>query len=342
MCDDVSSDAEESATLSLTIDDAGAGERVDVFAASLTPKLSRSRIKRLIEEGLLLVDGRRVRPSYRLRTGDGLSVTLPPPAPVELIPEAVDLDVLYEDDHLVAVNKPPGMVVHPAPGHDRGTLVHALLNHCGELSSVGGFMRPGIVHRLDKDTSGVLVATKTDAAHQALAERFSSRRVEKTYLALVWGDPGDEGRSTRPIGRHPTHRHKMAAGATRGGREADTRWRVRGRLEGGVSLLQVDILTGRTHQIRVHMSDAGHPVVGDSVYGGGLGRGRGLPGPVKAALGGVDRQMLHSWRLGFDHPVSGEGLELIAVLPEDFLRVVTGLGGAVFIEEFLKKSGERS
>ncbi|MBU1741212.1 MAG: RluA family pseudouridine synthase, partial [Proteobacteria bacterium] len=222
-------------------------------------------------------------------------------------------------------DKPPGLVVHPAPGHYRGTLVHALLWHCHNLAGVGGELRPGIVHRLDRDTSGVLVATKTDEAHQGLVDQFKSRRVQKAYLALVWGRPTRTGEIDRPIGRHPKLRHKMAVDAP-GGRTALTRWRRATSYRAGVSLLEVDILTGRTHQIRVHLAHEGFPVVGDEVYGPRADRRlQNVAEPDRAFLDQVERQMLHAESLTLEHPVTGVKLAFRAEPAPDMARVLAGL-----------------
>jgi 23S rRNA pseudouridine1911/1915/1917 synthase len=311
----------------LEVDDAAASTRLDVFAASRLPGLSRSRLKRLIEAGLVNVDGRLVRPAYQVKAGQVVELVIPPAEPVDLRPEPIPLTVLFEDEHLIVVNKQPGLVVHPAPGHYTGTLVHALLHHCPDLAGVGGELRPGIVHRLDKDTSGVLVATKTDQAHQGLVEQFKDRRVTKTYLALVWGRPPATGEIDRPIGRHPVQRHKMAVDGV-GSRAALTRWRVE-REWPGVSRLEVDLLTGRTHQIRVHLAFAGFPVLGDETYGGrAAGRAAGLPEAVRRVLAGVTRQMLHARRIEFEHPAGGRTIAIEAPPAPDLAAVMAGLDRA--------------
>jgi 23S rRNA pseudouridine1911/1915/1917 synthase len=288
------------------------GERLDRFVARALPELTRSRARRLIDEGFVTVDGRLpAKAGVALASGQRVRVTIPPPEPATLEPEAVPLRVVYEDDDLLVVDKPPGMAVHPAPGHSSGTLVHAVLAHCPSLSTVGGEGRPGIVHRLDKDTSGLIIVAKNDAAHLSLARQLKERRVEKTYIALVEGRLNQrDGVIDAPIGRHPARRKKMAV--VEGGREARTRYRVVREIAGR-SLVEVRPETGRTHQIRVHLAAIGHPVVGDPVYG------RGRP------VGPLRRQFLHAARLAFLHPRTGERLELEAPLPDDLAQALAEL-----------------
>jgi 23S rRNA pseudouridine1911/1915/1917 synthase len=288
------------------------GERLDRFVARSLPELTRSRVRRLIDEGFVTVDDRLpAKAGAALASGHRVSVTVPPPEPATLEPEAVPLRIVYEDDDLLVVDKPPGMAVHPAPGHSSGTLVHAVLAHCPGLSTVGGEGRPGIVHRLDKDTSGLIIVAKNDAAHLSLARQLKERRVEKTYIALVEGRLKQrEGVIDAPTGRHPVRRKKMAV--VEGGREARTRYRVLREIDGR-SLVEVRPETGRTHQIRVHFAAIGHPVVGDPVYG------RGRPAvPLR-------RQFLHAQRLAFRHPRTGDRLELEAPLPEDLAQALAEL-----------------
>jgi len=285
------------------------GERLDLFVARRLPELTRSRVRRLIDDGLITIEGRLpAKAGLALEAGQRVAVTLPPPEPSALRPEAMPLRIVYEDDDLLVVDKPAGLAVHPAPGHASHTLVNALLAHCPELSGVGGEGRPGIVHRLDKDTSGLLIVAKNDAAHAALARQLGARQVEKTYLALVRGrvDPA-EGLVDAPIGRHPVHRKKQAV--VEGGREARTRYRVLRALD-GYSLVEVRPESGRTHQIRVHFASIGHPVAGDALYGRG------------AAPPSLRRQFLHAQRLAFRHPRTGDRLELDAPLPEDLTAVL--------------------
>jgi len=296
---------------------AEAGERLDAFLARVSG-LSRARVQRLMGDGFVLVDGNPEKPRRRLAAGQRIEVRIPDPAPLALTPEQMPLDILCEDEDLIVLNKPPGLVVHPGAGRTSGTLVHALLAHCGSLPGIGGVERPGIVHRLDRDTSGVLVIAKTDLAHQALSQQFKARQVEKCYLALVHGEmAAGTGRIEAPIGRDAHDRKRMGVRRD-GGREARTRYRVLRRLP-GMSLVVLDLETGRTHQIRVHLAHIHHPVVGDRVYGGRQER-------REAALRerGVSRQMLHAWRLGFRHPRTGAWQEFTAPIPEDF-RQAAGL-----------------
>ncbi|WP_168720262.1 RluA family pseudouridine synthase [Thermosulfurimonas marina] len=298
----------------LKVDPASEGKRLDVFLSERLPGLTRSRIKRLISEGRVSISEEgKIKPSRPVRAGEEILVRVPPPEEVPLEPEPVPLEILYEDEDLAVIVKPPGVVVHPAVGHLRGTLVHGLLGRLSGLSGVGGSLRPGIVHRLDKDTSGLMVVAKNDRAHLRLAAMFKGREVEKWYLALVHGVPEPRsGRITVPIGRHPVHRKKMLAGAPRG-REAETFYRVR-EVFRKWALLEVRPVTGRTHQIRVHLSHLGHPIVGDVLYGGKR------PGGPPAA-----RQMLHAWRLSFVHPVTGKRMVFEAPLPEDFENILEEL-----------------
>lgn len=287
-----------------------AGERLDVFVARRLPELSRSRVRRLIDEGLVTIDGcLPAKAGVKLEAGEHVGVTLPPPEPTTLEPEPIPLRIVYEDDDLLVVDKPAGMAVHPSAGHSSGTLVHAVLAHCPGLSGIGGEGRPGIVHRLDKDTSGLIIVAKHDAAHLSLARQLKERQVEKTYIALVEGQLKlREGVIEAPVGRHPRHRKKMAVVA--GGRQARTRYRLLREVDGR-SLVEARPETGRTHQIRVHFASIGHPLVGDAVYG------RGRP-PVPS----LRRQFLHAQRLAFRHPRTGERLELEAPLAEDLARAV--------------------
>ncbi|BEQ16428.1 RluA family pseudouridine synthase [Desulfoferula mesophila] len=309
---------------SLEIPPQADGRRLDaVLADLLGPELSRAQVQRLLKEGCITLEGRPARASAKTRAGQEVLVRLPEPEPLELAPEEQNLLVLYEDADLIVVNKAPGVVVHPAAGHSEGTLVAGLLAHCGDLSGIGGKLRPGIVHRLDKDTSGALVAAKSEAAHRGLVAAFAAGRVDKTYLALVHGRPPLSGEASGAIGRHPVDRKRMSTQA-RHGKAALTRWRVTRRFGHEASLLRVTIATGRTHQIRVHLSEAGFPVCGDRAYGGRRVRA-GLPGQAGQALKAAGRQMLHATQLAFDHPVSGARVALTAPLPSDFRAVLRAL-----------------
>lgn len=293
--------------------------RLDVFLPQRDGTLSRSQAKRLIGEGCVLVDGRPARPSHRLRPGETVLLRRPSPAPSGIVPEEIPLAILYEDDALLIVDKPAGMVVHPAAGNPRGTLVNALQFHCRTLSGVGGVMRPGIVHRLDKGTSGLMVVAKSDEAHQRLSEQFKKRQVTKLYTTLVHGSvKQDEGVVDAAVGRHPVERKKMST-ASRRGKAALTRWRVLERY-GAFSLMEAKIETGRTHQIRVHLASLGHPVVGDSVYGGA--KRTVEPPAMRAVLKRLARQALHAGRLSFTHPVSGREMTFESPLPQDMAEVI--------------------
>jgi len=299
------------------------GLRLDVFLSQKDPTLSRSQAKRLIEEGEARIDEKAVRASHRLRSGEVVSLRKPPPTPSEVAPEEIPLNVLYEDETLIVVDKPAGMVVHPAAGNPRGTLVNALLFHCRNLSGIGGVMRPGIVHRLDKGTSGLMVVAKSDEAHRHLAEQFKKRRVTKLYTALVHGNVReDEGSVDKPVGRHPVERKKMST-TSRRGKAALTHWKVLERF-GRFTLLEAKIETGRTHQIRVHLSAKGHPVVGDTVYGGSK---RAVEAPARAELKKLNRQALHAGRLSFIHPVTGREMTFESPLPGDIAEVIEFLRG---------------
>ncbi len=284
------------------------GERLDLFVAHQRPELSRSRVQRLIADGFVTVNGAPAKASLRLSPGDRVEVMVPPPEPLELLPEEIPLSVVYEDDDLLVIDKPAGMTVHPAPGHARHTLVNAILARCPGLAEEQGTERPGIVHRLDKDTSGLMVVAKSERVRVELMRQFKGRSVVKGYLALVYGrlEPG-ETTIEAPIGRDPRHRKRMAV--VEGGRDARTAYRVR-RYYDGYTLLNVTPFTGRTHQIRVHLAAAGHPVVGDAVYGRKAARGkRGRPL--------VGRQFLHAYRLAFHHPADGRRVEFESPLPPD-------------------------
>lgn len=292
------------------------GLRLDLFLAKMEPGLSRVQIQRAVAEGRVLVNDKPAKAGRKVKTADRVSIRIPEAKPSGVMPEEIPLSVLYEDPFLLVVDKPAGLVVHPAAGHPGGTLVNALLHHCRDLSGIGGVLRPGIVHRLDKGTSGLLVVAKSDAAHRGLAGQFKRHEVKKTYQAIVYGEPrADGGRIEAAVGRHPTDRKRMST-TSRQGREAVSIWRVRERF-GAASLLEVDIETGRTHQIRVHLTALGHPVVGDPVYGG-AGRIRTVAdAAVRARMKTMGRPALHAWRLGFTHPATGEAMRFLSPLPED-------------------------
>jgi 23S rRNA pseudouridine1911/1915/1917 synthase len=292
-----------------------AGSRLDLFLSRMSLELSRNQVQRLIDNNCILVNEKPQKASYRLRSKDQVLVSVPPPPLSQLEPEPLSLDVVFEDDHLIAINKPPGLVVHPATSHRTSTLVHGLLHHCDHLADLGGPLRPGIVHRLDKDTSGIIVVAKENSAYRHLSRQFKEKLVYKEYSALVYGHlRQSSGQFTDPIRRHPKNRKKM--GIIAGGREASTFWWLE-LLFGEVSLVKVVIKTGRTHQIRVHFAHARHPVVGDATYGGKK-RVKSVQNPLmRARLSKVKRQMLHARRLALEHPATGETLDLSAPLPED-------------------------
>jgi 23S rRNA pseudouridine1911/1915/1917 synthase len=301
-------------------------ERLDRFLAEVFPEATRSQLKRLIDEGQVLLAGAPVKPGLKLRGGERLSVNLPEPVQVEARPENIPLTILYEDAHLIVVDKPAGLVVHPAPGHQGGTLVNALLHHCQDLAGIGGSLRPGIVHRLDKETSGVLVATKDDATHNGLARQFKHHTINRRYLALVYGVvEANSGTVDRAIGRHPTERKKMSS-SSRSGRRAVTHWQVRQRFSADrLTLLELGLETGRTHQIRVHLSELGFPVVGDPVYGRS-GRLRTIGDPrLLTLLSRLQRQFLHARLLGFVHPVTATYMEFESPLPEELAGILSYL-----------------
>ncbi len=302
-------------------------QRLDLFLSGKIASCSRSQFKRLTAEGRVLVNGTLSKASYEVRDGDCIEVWLPAVDPAEeLVPQPMPLEILYEDEDIVVVNKAPGVVVHPGAGHERATLVHALLAHCGRLAMQGAPQRPGIVHRLDRDTSGVLVVAKSERAYLNLVQQFKEHQVEKEYLALVYGQPSEAGGAiVTALGRHPRERKKIAV-LQHGGRQAVSHWRLEKQWGGVVSLLRVSIETGRTHQIRVHLKHIRHPVVGDPTYGGDQRRARVLkPKPLRDLLLTAERQMLHARHLAFRHPRSGAALAFIAPLPADFALLVSGL-----------------
>ena len=298
----------------------GTGARLDRWLAEHEPARSRARLQSLIKDGRVLVNGREARASQRLKDGDRITLTLPPPRVTTLEPEPIELRVVGSDDALFVIDKPAGMVVHPGAGASRGTLVHALLHLDPAIASVGGAGRPGIVHRLDKDTSGLLIVARTEHAHRELVAMMQARRIRRVYQALVWGDlPETEGTIDQPIGRDPHHRQRMAV-TRRGGRPARTHWRVTRRW-GAVTGLEVTLDTGRTHQIRVHLAHLRHPVVGDPVYGGRSKKLLSLREPQRSLAAGLlrvmTRQALHASALELAHPFTGEVLHFESTLPAD-------------------------
>ena len=305
-----------------TVPESLAETRLDRCVADLHGEWSRSRVHRLIDEGRVLVNGAAAKPASPVAAGDLIEVDEPPLQRLDLAAEDIPLVILHEDEELLVLDKPPGLVIHPAAGRRSGTLVNALLRHCGELSGIGGVERPGIVHRLDKDTSGLMVVAKTERAHLALSIAFRRREVEKCYLAVCFGVPAEPGGVIEgAVGRHPTERKQMAVVAS--GRQARTVYRVVERFA-GTCLVECRPVTGRTHQIRVHMAHLGHAVVGDPVYSGR--QWRGLEDPRhRAACRDFPRQALHAWRLAFNHPLSGERSEFEAAPPVDFQELLAVL-----------------
>ena len=300
--------------------------RIDLFLASNFDEITRSRIQSLIKEGNVKVNNTPVKTSYRLKAGDKIALYIPPSAPYLLNPEPLELSIIYEDSSIIVLDKPPGLVIHPAPGHQSGTLVHGLLHHCDDLSGIGGILRPGIVHRLDKDTSGLLVVAKNDNAHNFLISQFKNSKVNKKYIALVHGIPKNrEGIIDLPISRHPVKRKEMAVSPLSKGKNALTIWKIQETLGDKFAILSVTIKTGRTHQIRVHMSHIGHPVVGDPAYGFKTTWWRKNTNYSKEILDSVNRQMLHSEYLGFFHPDTKEYIEFKAPIPRDMNRVIDNL-----------------
>jgi len=325
--------------LTVTVEGDEGSPRLDRVLAARCSALSRSRLKALILAGSVTMKGAPVRdPAYHVAAGDTITIDVPEAAPPEPKGEDIALDIVFEDDDIIVIDKPKGLVVHPAAGHETGTLVNALIAHCGDsLSGIGGVKRPGIVHRLDKDTSGLMVVAKNDAAHASLSAQFADHgrtgEMRRGYLAFVWGVPNRQrGTIDAPIDRHPFAREKMAV--REGGREAVTHWEIREVFEGRdgkpvASLLACQLETGRTHQIRVHLAHIGHPLLGDSVYGPHFKTKAKHLGPeAQAALAALDRQALHAWLLALEHPGSGEILHWEAALPEDLLLLEKTLQAA--------------
>ncbi len=296
----------------IIVPETDSGKRTDIVAASLISGLSRSYAAELIRNGDIRINGQIVKPAYKVRAGDDIIASIPDPEPLNIEAQDIKLSIVYEDDDLLVIDKACGMVVHPAPGHSEGTIVNAILHHCSDLGEIGGKIRPGIVHRLDKDTSGLLVIAKNDMAHQDLALQFKARTLHKEYLAVVHGNmEKNSGTILLPIGRHPTDRKKMSVISSRG-RTAETLWSVKERF-GNADLLSLTLKTGRTHQIRVHCAAVGHPIVGDTVYGS---RNKTLT---------ANRQMLHAWKLQFAHPRTGESVSFEARIPDDMNHLIKTL-----------------
>lgn len=307
---------------SITVTDDSEGVRLDRFLVSVLPRQSRSQIQRLIKDGHIRVDGREAKANQPVKTSQAVTVDSPEPIDPIPQPEALEIPILYQDHDIIVVDKPAGMVVHPAAGHASGTLVNALLHHVDDLSGIGGEKRPGIVHRLDRGTSGLMVVAKHDQAHEELSRQFHDREVEKEYFALVWGEVMAGRRIDAPIGRDPSNRKKMSARARRT-REAVTRILRAEHLNPALTLIEVAIHTGRTHQIRVHLSAIGHPVVGDALYGGVHRR---VPGDIRAVTH-LERPFLHAAKLAFMHPVEHRRMEFTSPLPPDLQRVLDELRG---------------
>ncbi len=324
---------EDQHAVHLIVPDQYVGKRVDVALSSLLHDCSRNRAADLLKLGIIKIGGEAKKPGYRVRAGDLLEGQIPALVATAYGPEAIPLNILHEDDGLIVINKPPGMVVHPAAGHTSGTLVNALLYHCDDLKGIGGELRPGIVHRLDKDTSGTMVVAKTEPVLNDLAAQFKVRHVKKTYLAYVYREPNeDEGDITLPIGRHPVHRKRMSVNSKRS-RTAQTHWKVRERFE-GAALLEIVLKTGRTHQIRVHCAALKHPIIGDTVYGSQkLKKAEALTRLSAEALRSVKRQMLHSWQLSFTHPLSGEWVSFESPMPEDMRELQKALKKKTALED---------
>lgn len=300
------------------------GQRLDRYLADQRPELSRSRLQKLIAEGAVCLNGKTTRSSYRVVAGDSITINIPPPTDSAINPEDIPLDIFFEDDHVLVLDKPADMIVHPAGRVTSGTLVNALLSHCTHLSGINGVLRPGIVHRLDKDTSGLMVVAKSDTGHRGLAAQLEARAMERRYLALIWGGfEADEGRIEAPIGRHPKDRKRMAV--SQNGKYAATRWKIRTRYD-FLSLLSLALETGRTHQIRVHLAHLNRPVFGDPLYGGREERLSGIAPLFRREathlLAQTNRQMLHATQLTFVHPVTKKDMMFEAHPPEDMQKIL--------------------
>lgn len=313
-------------TYTVEVPEDKAGARLDKVLAEALPVFSRTRLKALIEtDRVMIADSNAVRdPATRVKAGERYIVSVPAAKPAHPKPQPIPLDIVFEDDDLIVVDKPAGLVVHPAPGHADGTLVNALLAHCGDtLSGIGGVTRPGIVHRLDKDTSGLLVVAKNDLAHRALASQLAEHHIERTYIALVWGRPNPgQGEIKGNIGRSPSNRKKMAV-VTRGGKTALTRYRTQRAVGAVASLLECRLATGRTHQIRVHLAALGHPVVGDPLYGRGVRRWlSGVDQGARDRVQQFSRQALHAHLIGFSHPRTGKTMRFVSEISIDIKELI--------------------
>ena len=308
-----------------TVTQDSAGRRLDNVISENVPDCTRSYAATLIRKDLVRVDGEQQKTGYKVRVLQEICVHVPPPVPTTLLPEPVSFEILFEDAAVIVVNKPAGLVVHPAAGHYTGTLVHGLLHHCPNMEGIGGELRPGIVHRLDKDTSGVMVVAKKHSVHLALSMQFKQRRIKKSYQAVVAGSVReDQGCIDLPVGRHPVDRKKMSTVSSKS-RAACTLWLVQERLP-GATLLELDLKTGRTHQVRVHCHAIGHPIIGDPVYGGRVPKPPGKHAlEIERILKSATRQLLHARKLSFTHPESGQLVTLEAPLPEDMVRVIDAL-----------------
>ncbi len=301
-------------------------ERLDTFLSEFFPAVTRSQLKKLIDNGQITLNGVPTKASSKLKGGESIQVTLPDPEPIKALPEDIPLHILYEDQDLIVIDKPAGMVVHPAAGHSRGTLVNALLHHCTDLAGIGGELRPGIVHRIDKDTSGVIVVTKNDQSHQHLAAQFKAHSINRRYLALIHGAPEkSSGRIDQPIGRHPTQRKKMSGNA-KNGKRAVTHWKTLKQYNvNRLSLIELQLETGRTHQIRVHFAEKNCPLVADPLYGNRSRITAIKDMELRRLIEKLPGQALHAQKLGFIHPTSGKYLEFSSEIPETLSNIITYL-----------------
>ena len=318
---------DDSTTFRLTVPVQKDNERVDRFVSDALEHLTRSRVQALIKAGMVSINGNDCKANTRVHRGDELRIFMPPPEITEAVPQELPLDIVYEDSELIVINKPPNLVVHPGVGNPDQTLVNGLLYHCTDLSGVGGIERPGVVHRIDKDTSGLLVFSKTDTAHQALSIQFRNHTIDRRYRCMVHGLlPMQQGTIETVYGRHPTDRKKFSSKLVNQGKQAITHWRILESFGGWITLLELKLETGRTHQIRVHMADAGYPVVGDQMYGATTRKAAQTGDPyLQDILKPIKRQMLHAYRLGFNHPVTNKKILFQAPDPNDFAHLLEQL-----------------